>query len=40
MDCDHWLGQQVVRFDNRGISLREIIQTVVNYEGCALGEHR
>ena len=34
MDCDQWLGQQVVRFDNRGLSLREIIQTVVNYEAA------
>ena len=34
MDCDEWLGQQVVRFDNRGISLKEIIQTVVNFEAA------
>ena len=34
MDCDEWLSQQVVRFDNRGISLREIIQTVVNFEAA------
>ena len=32
MDCDQWLGRQVVHLDNRGISLREIFQTVVNYE--------
>ena len=34
MDCDDWLSQQVVRFDNRGISLKEIIQTVVNFEAA------
>lgn len=34
MDCDAWLGQQVVRFDNRGIALKELIQTVVNFEGA------
>lgn len=34
MDCDTWLGQQVVRFDNRGISLKELIQTVVNFEAA------
>ena len=32
MDCDAWLAQQVVRFDNRGISLKELIQTVVHFE--------
>ena len=34
MDCDQWLSQQVVLFDNRGISLKEIIQTVVNFEAA------
>ena len=34
MNCDEWLSQQVVRFDNRGISLKEIIQTVVNFEAA------
>ncbi len=34
MNCDEWLSQQVVLFDNRGISLKEIIQTVVNYEAA------
>ena len=33
-NCDEWLGQQVVRFDDRGISLKEMIQTVVNYEAA------
>ena len=34
MSCEQWLGQQVVMFDGQGISLREIIRTVVNYEGA------
>ena len=34
MNGDEWLGQQVVLFDGRGISLREIIRTVVNFEGA------
>ena len=34
MDCDAWLGQQVVRFDDQGISLKDLIQTVVNYEAA------
>ena len=34
MTCDQWLGQQVVRFDGRAISLKEILQTVVNFEGA------
>ena len=34
MNCDDWLGQQVVLFDGKGISLKEIIRTVVNYEGA------
>ena len=34
MGCDEWLGQQVVKFDGRGISLKEIIQSVVNLEGA------
>ena len=34
MDCDEWLSQQVVLFDTRGVSLRDIIQTVVNYEAA------
>ena len=33
MSCDAWLDQQVVLFNRRGISLREIFQTVVNFEG-------
>ena len=34
MTCNEWLGQQVVNFDSRTISLKEIIQTVVNLEGA------
>ncbi len=34
MDCDQWLSQQVVRFDSRGISLKQIVQTVVNFEAA------
>ena len=34
MSCDDWLGQQVVLFNGKGISLKEMIQTVVNYEGA------
>lgn len=34
MNCDEWLGQQVVLFDGKGISLKAIIQTVVNFEGA------
>ena len=34
MSCDEWMGQQVVNFDGRTISLKEIIQTVVNLEGA------
>ena len=31
---DEWLGQQVVLFDGKGISLKEMIRTVVNFEGA------
>ena len=34
LSCDQWLGQQVVLFDGKGISLKKIIQTVVNFEGA------
>ncbi len=34
MNCDEWLSQQVVRFDKHGITLKEIIQTVVNFEAA------
>ena len=34
LSCDQWLGQHVVKFDERAISLKEIIRTVVNLEGA------
>ena len=34
LSCDKWLGQQVVLFDGKGISLKEMIRTVVNFEGA------
>ena len=34
LSCDEWLGQQVVLFDGKGISLKELIRIVVNYEGA------
>ena len=34
LSCDDWLGQQVVLFDEKGISLKEMIRTVVNFEGA------
>ena len=34
LSCDAWLGQQVVLFDGRGISLKKMIQTVVNFEAA------
>ena len=32
--CDQWLGQQVVMFDKRGITLKEVIRTIVTHEGA------
>ena len=34
LSCDEWLSQQVVLFDGKGISLKEMIRTVVNFEGA------
>ena len=34
LNCDDWLAQQVVLFDGKSISLKKIIQTVVNYDGA------
>ena len=34
LSCDEWLGQQVVLFDGKGISLKEMIRTVVNFDGA------
>lgn len=34
LSCDEWLGQQVVIFDGKGISLKEMIRIVVNFESA------
>ena len=34
LSCDEWLGQQLVMFDNKGITLKDVIRTVVTYEGA------
>ena len=34
LGCDAWLGQQLVMFDKKGISLKDVIRTIVNYEGA------
>ena len=34
LTCDEWLGQQVVMFDNSGISLRDILRVTANTEGA------
>ena len=34
LDCDAWLGQQLVIFNGRGISLRKVLATTVNTEGA------
>lgn len=34
LNCDDWLGQQIVLFDGKGISLKDIIRTVVTFEGA------
>ena len=33
-NCDSWLGQQLVVFDNRGITLRDVIRVLANTEGA------
>ena len=33
-DCDAWLAQQVVVFDNRGITLKDVIRVIVNTEAA------
>ncbi len=33
-DCDQWLGQQLVVFDNRGITLKDVIRVTVNTEAA------
>lgn len=34
LDCSRWLGQQLVMFDQRGITLKDVIRTVATYEGA------
>ena len=34
LSCDNWLGQQLVMFDNKGLTLKDVIRTVVTYEGA------
>ena len=34
LDCNGWLGQQLVMFDQRGITLKDVIRTVATYEGA------
>ena len=33
-DCDEWLGQQLVMFDNRGITLKDVIRVTANTEAA------
>lgn len=33
-DCDGWLGQQLVLFDNRGVSLQEVLKITADTEGA------
>lgn len=32
--CDEWLGQQVVVFDRKPVSLKNIIRNIANFEGA------
>ena len=34
LDCSGWLGQQLVIFDRRGITLKDVIRTVATFEGA------
>ena len=34
LNCNEWLGQQLIMFDNKGITLKDVIRTVVNHEGA------
>lgn len=34
LGCDAWLGQQLVLFDGRGITLKDVIRVTVNTEGA------
>ena len=33
LSCDEWLGQQIMLFYGKGISLKAMVRTVVNFEG-------
>ena len=34
LDCEPWLGQQLVMFDKRGITLRDVVRVTVNTEAA------
>lgn len=34
LDCRSWLGQQSVMFDQRGITLKDVIRMVATFEGA------
>ena len=34
LDCDEWLGQQLIIFDNRGITIKDVIRVTVNTEAA------
>ncbi len=34
LNCDGWLGQQLVVFDDKGVALKEVIRTTTNTEGA------
>ena len=33
-DCDEWLGQQLVLFDDRGVTLKDVIRVMINTEAA------
>ena len=34
VDCSRWLGQQLVMFDRRGITLKDVLRIVATFEGA------
>ena len=38
LDCSRWLGQQLVMFDRRGITLKDVIRMVATFEGAHLDQ--
>ena len=34
LDCSAWLGQQLVMFDQRGITLKDVVRMVATFEGA------